>query len=84
MRTGCITDKPNIERTSTGARRIQQGIFANAFLQQTSFQKCALRTASPQCLVEESKKKNNVPRKENEIEETEEIQIQHMKRMFRT
>ena len=43
----------------------------------------AMRTASPQCLVEESKKKN-VPSKEKEIEETEEIQIQHMKRMFRT
>ena len=56
-RTGCMRDIPNTERTSTGACRIQQGIFANAFLQQTSFRKVALRTASPQCLVEESKKR---------------------------
>ena len=62
-RTGCITDKSNTERTSTGPCRIQQGIFANAFFQQTSFRKFALRTASPQCLVEEKKNKNNVPRK---------------------
>ena len=55
--TGCITDKPNTERTSTGAFRIQHGIFANAFLQQTSFRQVALQNASPQCLVEESKKR---------------------------
>ena len=54
--TGCIRDKPNTEPTSTGACRIQQGIFANAFLQQIIFEKVALRNASPQCLVEESKK----------------------------
>ena len=34
MHTECITEKLNTEWTSTGACRIQQGIFANAFLQQ--------------------------------------------------
>ena len=48
----------------------------NAFLQKTSFRKVALRTASPQCLVEESKKRL-CPGKKQKIEETEEIQTQH-------
>mgnify|MGYP003686532319 CR=1 FL=1 len=55
---GCIKEKPNTERTSTGACRIQQGIayLGMHFSSRPIFEKVALRNASPQCLVEESKK----------------------------